>query len=203
MSKKQAIKGFKRMTFFPITKNTRTEYAVGEAISIDGVQEMSKDNIKTEKTIYADDEIYTNLVDWSGESVTITVAEMDLEKMATLGFGEYAQESKEFKHNPQGTNKEFAVSFACQKVDGDYRMFKYYNFVVTEVKEPSLKTKGESGDIQAYTITGTFKRRAKDDEYKLVKDGNDLTWLDTIEVVQEPPLEMSATSVKSKKVESV
>ena len=44
---KQAIKGFKRMTFFPITKNTRTEYEVGKAIPIEAVQEMSKEDIKS------------------------------------------------------------------------------------------------------------------------------------------------------------
>lgn len=202
MSGKQAIKGFKRLTFFPITKNTRTEYGVGNAIPINDVQEMSKEDIKTEKPVYADDSIYVNLVDWSGQKISITVAEMDLQKMATLGFGEYSEESKEFKHNPQGANKEFAVSFACEKVNGEYRMFKFYDFAITEVKESAIKTKGDSGDIQPYIITGTFKRRAKDDSYSVIKDGNDLTWLDTIEPTLS--LEMSATNGKTKKqVESV
>lgn len=180
---KQAIKGFKRMTFFPITKNTRTEYEVGEAIPIEAVQEMSKEDIKSEKTIYADDGIYLNLVDWSGQKISITVAEMDLVKMSTLGFGDYIEDNKEFKHNPQGKNKEFAVSFACEKANGEYRMFKYYDFVITEVKESAIKTKGDSGDIQPYVITGTFKRRAKDEQYSIIKDGTDLEWLDTIEVL--------------------
>ena len=202
MSGKQAIKGFKRLTFFPITKNTRTEYEVGEAIPINDVQEMSKEDIKAEKPVYADDGIYVNLVDWSGQKISITVAEMDLQKMATLGFGQYSEESKEFKHNPQGANKEFAVSFACEKVNGEYRMFKFYDFAITEVKESAIKTKGDSGDIQPYIITGTFKRRAKDDSYSVIKDGSDLTWLDTIE--PSPPLEMSATNGNAKKqVESV
>lgn len=202
MSTKQAIRGFKRLTFFPIEKNTTTEYQVGAAIEINDVQEMSKEDIKTEKQIYADDGIYLNLVDWSGQKISITVAEMNLEKMSTLGFGEYSQESKEFKHNPQGANKEFAVSFACEKVDGTYRMFKFYDFVITEIKESAIKTKGDSGDIQPYVITGTFKRRAKDGSYSVIKDDADLTWLDTIEA--DPPLEMSVTNGKSKKqVESV
>lgn len=202
MSKKKAIKGFKRLSFFPITKNTRTEYEVGEAIPIENVQEMSKEDIKSEKEIYADDTIYLNLVNWSGQTVSITVAEMDLQKMATLGFGEYTEGTGEFKHNPQGSNKEFAVSFACEIASGEYRMFKFYDFVITEVKESAIKTKGDSGDIQPYTITGTFKRRAKDEEYSVIKDGSDLTWLDTIEAPATE--EMTALNSKSKKqVESV
>lgn len=197
MSGKQAVRGFKRLTFFPITKNTRTEYEVGEAIPINDVQEMSKEDIKTENSIYADDGIYANLVDWSGQKVSITVAEMDLQKMATLGFGEYSEESKEFKHNPQGLNKEFAVSFACEKVNGEYRMFKYYTFVITEIKESGTKTKGNSGEIQTYVISGTFKRRAKDEQYSVIKDDSDLTWLDTIEA----PAVLSAKA--KKQVESV
>lgn len=196
MSTKQAIRGFKRLTFFPISKNTRTEYAVGEAISIESVQEMTKEDVKSENTIYADDTIYINLVDWSGQTVSITLAEMGLKKMADLGFGEFLEEKKEFKHNPQGLNKEFAVSFACEKANGEHRMFKYYNFVITEIKESAVKTKGGNGDIQPYTITGTFKRRLKDEQYCTIKDGTDLSWLDTI--VPADTLETSQLKAKTK-----
>ena len=156
------------MKFFPVTVNDTAAYATGTGFDLPNVQEMSQDADTSESKIYADDVIYLNMKSWNGLNTTITLAEMTLEMMSKLGFG--IMDTDELKWNPQGENKEFAVSFCCLMANGKYRMYKMYSFTVNEIKESGKKTKGDSGDINTYQIIGTFTARKKDMLPGVVKD---------------------------------
>ena len=184
MAEKIALQGLSRIKFFPVTANDTTAYTVGTGFDLPNVQEMSQDADTSESKIYADDVIYLNMKAWNGLNTTITLAEMTLDMMAKLGFGTVDTTSSELKWNPQGENKEFAVSFCCLMANGKYRMYKMYSFTVNEVKESGKKTKGGGNDINTYQIIGTFTARKKDMLPGVVKDSaseTDIAWLDTVE----------------------
>lgn len=185
-NKKIALQGFSGLKLFPVVKNTGSEYKVGEGFLLPEAQEMTKETDASETKIYADDKLYLNLKSWNGLNVTITVAEMTLEMMSKLGFGEIDPVTKALKWNPQGKNNEYALSFRCQNASGDYRMYKMYSFVVNEVNETGVKTKGDGSEINAYQIVGTFTKRAFDNSPGEIKDSEtpgDLVWLDEIKAV--------------------
>lgn len=183
MNKKIALQGFSRLKLFPVLKNGTTEYAVGEGFELPNAQSMTKETDATENKIYADDVLYLNMKSWNGMNATITLAEMTLEMLGKLGFGEYDDATATLKWNPQGINKEFACSYRCLMASGQYRMMKMFSFIVNEVKETGTNTKGSGGEINAYQLIGTFTARKCDDLPGEIHDGDDMDWLDTIEEV--------------------
>ena len=69
-------------------------------------------------------------------------------------------------------------------------MYKMFSFVVSEINESGIKTKGEGSEINAYQIAGTFTKRVIDDSPGEIKDTEsaaDLAWLDTIESLPTEP----------------
>jgi phi13 family phage major tail protein len=178
---KKAIHGFAGATLFPVLENSPELYTVGEAFRLPHVQEMTKEADVSSAKIYADDMLYLNNKNFNGYNVTITVAEMTLENMARLGFGEFDEESGVLTFDPQGTNPQFGLTFRCLRADGQYRMMRMYCFTVNEIKESGMKTKGDGGDIHAYQITGTFTYRHKDMRIGEIRDGADLSWLGSME----------------------
>ena len=192
---KQALFGFDRLKFFPVTKNDTSGYKVDAtgAFEVPNAQSMTKDVDSSENKIYADDGLYLNLKEWNGINSTITVAELSLELMEKLGFGEYDAASKTLKANPQGENKEFALTFRILRVDNTYRLFKIFSFTVNEIKESETSTKGSGGGINPYQIIGTFTGRKFDNRPFDVRDTEDSTditaaiaWLNAIESAGTP-----------------
>ena len=183
MAEKIALQGFSRVKLFPVLRNDASGYEAGEGFDLPWAQELSKEQDVTESKIYADDVLYLNMKSWNGLNSTITMAEMSLAMMAKLGFGEFSETENTLKWNPQGENKQFAVTFRCLRADGKYRMYKMYSFTVNEIKESGVKTRGESGDINTYQLVGTFAGRLLDNMPGEQKDSDgaaDLSWLDSV-----------------------
>lgn len=174
------LMGFDRLKLFPIVKNEAAAYEVGTGVAVPHVQNMTKEADVSEQKVYADDTLYLNVINFNGLNVEITVAEMDLANWAQLGFGEYDEATKTLKWNPQGTNKEFGMTFRCLMANGKYRMYRFYRFAVSTVTEGEMATKGEDAGVRPYTITGTLSQRALDNSMSEIHDGDDYSWLDTI-----------------------
>jgi hypothetical protein len=179
-AKKRALKGFDRLKLFPVTANTADAYAVDEGFNVPNVQGMTQDVNSTSETIYADDVIYLENTSWLGLNTTITLADMTLEDMSLLGFGTYDQATETLEWNPQGESKEFAATFRALMASGEYRMFRMYSFMVTEVRPTGLNTKGEGTGISAYQIIGMFTGRKVDGSPGAIHDGKETAWLDTV-----------------------
>ena len=178
-----ALQGFSRVKMFPVTKNDATGYKVGEGFDVPEAQEMTRDMDTSETKINADDRIYLNMKSWNGINSTITFVEMSLEMIAKLGFGTYDEDTGTLKADPQGQNKEYAMTFQCLMTDGSYRRYKMFSFKINEIKETGIKTKGDGSDINKYQMVGTFTGRVVDKSPYEVNDGTDTAWLDTIEPV--------------------
>lgn len=183
MAEKKALQGLKGVKFFEVVKNDASEYKTGDAIIMPEVQEMTREPDVGESKIYADDSLYINFKSWNGINATITFAEFTLEQYELLGFGKYDKDKKELKWNPQGENKEFAVSFLQARADHTYLMTKLYSFTVNEIKETNAKSKGTGGDINAIQVIGTFSKRKADDAPGMMHDGTDAEWADTIDQI--------------------
>jgi len=175
-----ALRGFSRLSLFPVLENTEENYEVGQRFSLPFAQSMTRDADVSRETIYADDQIYLDLTTWNGLRSTITLVEVALPMMARLGFGTYDEATDTLSWNPSGTNREFAMTFACERTDGKYRMYRMFSFMVSEISESQTATKGEGGSVSTYQLGGTFTGRKKDGLPSQIHDGADLEWLSMV-----------------------
>lgn len=180
------LKGFSKFSIFPILENTETSYKVGTRVPVISAQKLSKEEQSTEDEILADDEIWDIDSDVTGETVTITLAELSNELRAKLKGGTYNSETKTYSFKKGDVAPELACSYRGLLADGTYRMWKQYRFKVSKIKM-DLETKG-NGNKGGVEITGNFLNRSCDGLFYDIQDteeGNEgLSWLDTIAEVK-------------------
>lgn len=181
MSRKY-LKGFSKFSIFPILENTETTYKVGIRVPVISAQKLSKEEQSTEDEILADDEIWDIDSDVTGETVTITLAELSNELRAKLKGGTYNEETKTYSFKKGDVAPELACSYRGLLADGTYRMWKQYRFKVSKIKM-DLETKG-NGNKGGVEITGNFLNRSCDGLFYDIQDTEEgnagLTWLDSI-----------------------
>lgn len=180
------LKGFSKFNIFPILENTETSYKVGTRVPVISAQKLSKEEQSTEDEILADDEIWDIDSVVTGETVTITLAELSNELRAKLKGGTYNSETKTYSFKKGDVAPELACSYRGLLADGTYRMWKQYRFKVSKIKM-DLETKG-NGNKGGVEITGNFLNRSCDGLFYDIQDteeGNEgLSWLDTIAEVK-------------------
>lgn len=180
------LKGFSKFSIFPILENTETSYNVGTRVPVISAQKLSKEEQSTEDEILADDEIWDIDSVVTGETVTITLAELSNELRAKLKGGTYNSETKTYSFKKGDVAPELACSYRGLLADGTYRMWKQYRFKVSKIKM-DLETKG-NGNKGGVEITGNFLNRSCDGLFYDIQDteeGNEgLSWLDTIAEVK-------------------
>lgn len=180
------LKGFSKLSIFPVLENTETSYKVGERIPVISAQKLSKEEQAEEDEILADDEVWDTDTDVTGEDVTITLAELSNELRAKLRGGTYDETTKVYSFKKGDVAPELACSYRGLLADGNYRMWKQYRFKVSKIKM-DLETKG-NGNKGGVEISGKFLNRSCDGLFYDIKDSEtnaDLTWLDTIPTVPE------------------
>lgn len=179
------LKGFSKLTIFPLTENTLKKYLVGEGVEIPSAQKLSKEIDSEEDKIFADDEVWDIEKNVNGENFTLTLKELPNDLRAQLEGGKYDETSKEYDFSTTDNAPEFACTYRGLLADGTYRMFRQYRCKVNKIKM-DLETKGNSNN-GAVEIEGMFMPRACDNKLFTIKDteaGNaTLTWLDTIPAV--------------------
>jgi len=180
MADKLALQGLSRLGVFPVTQNDTEGYAVGTKLNIPFAQNLTKTPDVSSTKIYADDAIYLDMKSWNGINVDIVFAEMTLENIAELGFGEYDSAEKTLAYNPQGKNQEYALTFAVKQANDEYRMYCWFSFTVNEVVEGEHQTKGDGTEICTYTVRGTLTKRKFDDQPCKIHVGTDVAWLSTV-----------------------
>lgn len=180
------LKGFSKFSIFPILENTETTYKVGTRVPVISAQKLSKEEQSTEDEILADDEIWDIDSVVTGETVTITLAELSNELRAKLKGGTYNSETKTYSFKKGDVAPELACSYRGLLADGTYRMWKQYRFKVSKIKM-DLETKG-NGNKGGVEITGNFLNRSCDGLFYDIQDteeGNEgLSWLDTMAEVK-------------------
>lgn len=178
------LKGFSKLSVFPVLENTETSYKVGTRIPVISAQKLGKDEQATEDEILADDEVWDVDSNVTGENVTITLAELSNELRAKIRGGTYDETTKVYSFKKGDVAPELACSYRGLLADGNYRMWKQYRFKVSKIKM-DLETKG-SGNKGGVEISGKFLNRSCDGLFYDIKDtetNTDITWLDTIPTV--------------------
>ncbi|MDR2903253.1 MAG: hypothetical protein LBU77_01920 [Clostridiales bacterium] len=182
---KKALKGFSLLQLAPIVENTTTAYSIGEFFNMPEAQSLTQETDSSSEKVYADDALYLDNTEWNGINSTITFAEMTLEKLARLGFGTFDSATNTLKWKPQGSSLSYAATFRALTADGEYRMYRRYVFMVTEIRESGLNTKGQGTGIGTYQLIGTFTSRKIDDSPGEIHDGTDLAWLNAIDTAAQ------------------
>lgn len=185
------LKGFSKFSIFPILENTEETYKVGDRIPVISAQKLAKEEQVEEEEIYADDEVWDEDADVTGENVTLTLAELSNELRSQIRGGNYDAKTKVYSFKRGDVAPELACSYRGLLANGTYRMWKQYRFKVSKIKM-DLETKG-NGNKGGVEITGKFLNRSCDGLFYDIKDteeGNsDLNWLDTIEPVSSQKID--------------
>ena len=184
---KIALKGFSKFSIFPVTKNDGTTYTTGEKVAIPWAQSLTRDEARSEYTIFADDTIYDTGSDYTGTTIDVVFAELPLSLKAQLEGAAYDETEKEYIHATTDIAPEFALTFAGLMLSGEYRMFKYYVAKVVSIKS-DLQTKGDGTEIQTYTVSFRATQRIADNAIytKKESEGKVTTWLDVVDNI--PPV---------------
>ncbi len=158
MAKKRAATGFKGLALAPVTENTLTSYKTDVAEPLQFAGQMSRTAKESSTDLYYDDTLYAQIKEISGEEVEIRVAEVPLDKMADFGLGTFDAETQTLEGDFSIANKEFALRFVVDTVDGLPYYFNYRLFEMSNVKFDNFTTKKDSVTVCEVIITGVFKR---------------------------------------------
>ena len=192
MAKKRAIIGFTAVALAPVTENSITVYAAGEANSIQFAGSMTRTPKETKQDIFYDDSLYTQIQDVTGDDVEVRFAEIPLDKLAELGLGTYDEATGQLEADFNIAGQTFAFRCVANTIDGLPMYFNWRAFDLTGIRFDNFATKGASITVCEVIMTGVFKRpqlaSAKPNAIRQPKDdGSDLeacdAWLAAAETL--------------------
>ena len=190
MAKKKALIGFSNLGVIDDVTDEFDEYsAAGEKTSLVGAYSCSPTDNKPEYTIPADDGNYDEGAEWEDTDIDIDVREMELKNLAKMSGAEFDTTEDLQEEGTFDDPVPLALTFASLRRDQGYRLFRYY---VCKLMSYSVshQTKGESADVQNYTLHIKCLPRKVDNKIRGTKDiakGAALTWLNTIPGVTKTP----------------
>ncbi|HIU19853.1 MAG TPA: hypothetical protein IAC48_07325 [Candidatus Limiplasma stercoravium] len=158
MASKRAAIGFRGLALAPVTSNTLTSYVAGEGQALPYAGSMSRTVKENTTDLYYDDDLYAQVRSIAGEDVEIRMAEVSLETMASLGLGEFDEETNTLEADFAVSGREYALRCAVDTVDGLPFYFNYRVFQLTGIRFDNFATKGDSATVCEVIITGVFKR---------------------------------------------
>jgi len=158
MAKKRAIIGFKGVALAPVTQDSVTGYAAGEAVGIQYAGSMTRTPKESTQDLYYDDDLYAQLRDVSGDDVEVRFAEIPLAVLAELGLGTYDEASGTLEADFNVTGKTYAFRCVTNTVGGLPMFFNWRVFDMTGLRFDNFATKGASLNVCEVIMTGVFKR---------------------------------------------
>ena len=177
---KKYLKGFSNLGFLKVLANETGAYSVDTAYkSIPGGKSCAPTDNKTEFSIPADDGVWDSGSDWTDTTLVVTVVESELAILSELIGAEFDESMEE---STVDEAPEVALTFSALRVDGGYRLYRYYACKCTGYKV-SHTTRGESNDAQTYELTFKCTPRKSDNRIRGTKDveaGANLSWLKSI-----------------------
>lgn len=192
---KYALRGFANLSFFPVTKDTVTEYTATPKTPLIGARSCTTEDTRNEFKIPGDDGIYEQGSDYESTTLTIGVNEMQLKDLSTLIGADFEAVPGELNESEIDNAPAVALTYSALNIDGGYRMYRYYNAKLTAYRV-DLRAKLDTGnEVNQYQLTFLCSARQAPgtNNKKLVRttkdaeDATGLTWLDTIPAVTVSP----------------
>lgn len=183
MAKKRAIIGFKGVALAPVTENSITAYAAGEANSIQFAGSMTRMPKESQQEFYYDDDLYTQIKDVAGDEVEVRFAEIPLATLAQMGLGTYNEESGTLEADFNVAGRTYAFRCVTNTVDGLPMYFNWRVFDLTGIRFDNFASKGANLSVCEVIMSGLFKRPALASAKPYVirqpkEDGSDLAACD-------------------------
>lgn len=158
MAKKRAIIGFKGVALAPVTQDSVTAYATGEAMGIPYAGSMTRTPKESTQDLYYDDDLYAQLREVSGDDVEVRFAEIPLSMLAELGLGTYDEASGTLEADFAVVGKTYALRCVTNTVGGLPMFFNWRVFDMTGLRFDNFATKGSSLNVCEVIMNGVFKR---------------------------------------------
>ena len=158
MAKKRAIIGFRGVALAPVTQDTVTAYAAGEAVGIEFAGSMTRTPKEVSQELYYDDDLYAQLREVSGDDVEVRFAEIPLERLAELGLGTYDADTGTLEADFSVSGKTYAFRCVTNTVDGLPMFFNWRVFDLTGLRFDNFATRSGSPSVCEVIMNGVFRR---------------------------------------------
>lgn len=178
----KAIKGFSALRYWLVKANTVDEYKTETRVNIPGAVSCTMDRQSEEWQIFADDGIYDSGVDFKGDKLEITVAELGLALEAALDGADFDEESGVYSWGTNSVAPEIALGFRALKMDKTYRCVIYFSAKVLSIKI-DYQTKGQGNEPPKFVISALAMDRKCDNK---VLDKFDTASLDDLAWLENP-----------------
>ena len=186
---KIALKGFADLSYFPVSTNSPSAYAVGSRVALPGAQSCSPQDNRSSYEVLADDAIYDTGSDYKSTTLNIKVAEMELSSLADMLGSSYDKETGTLYEGAADSSAEVALAFSALRSDGGKRMYRYYNARLIAYKSEH-RTKGDGGEIASYELTFSCSGRLCDGRVRATRDtasaptATELAFLSTVDATE-------------------
>lgn len=158
MAKKRAIIGFKGVALAPVTENSITAYATGEAMSIQFAGSMTRTAKESQQEFYYDDDLYMQVRHVTGDDVEVRFAEIPLATLAQLGLGTFDEETGTLEADFNVTGRTYAFRCVTNTVDGLPMYFNWRVFDLTGIRFDNFAAKGANLSVCEVIMSGVFRR---------------------------------------------
>jgi len=169
--------GLRNLHYAILTEDSDNETTYGTMARISGMIQADIDVEAADNTLYADNAAYEAAVTTGKASVSLNIAELPLEQLASL-LGHTATNGEMLSKSTDEA-PYVGLAFEYTKNNGKKRFVKLFKGKFKEPKE-STKTKGESVEFQTPTIEGTFVARLSDSAWKKTADEEATGYTDSI-----------------------
>ena len=140
----------------PVTENSITAYAAGEASSIQFAGSMTRTPKESQQEFYYDDDLYTQVKDVAGDEVEVRFAEIPLATLAQLGLGTYSEETGTLEADFNVTGRTYAFRCVTNTVDGLPMYFNWRVFDLTGIRFDNFASKGSNLSVCEVIMSGVF-----------------------------------------------
>lgn len=157
MADKKAITGLRGIALAKIIENTATSYKAEEAsIAIPYAKSMTRTAKETSQDLYYDDTLYMSAKANLGEDVEMRFAEVELQKLETLGLGKYDSSTNTFEGNFNVVGKQYALCCIADTVSNLPMYMRWRSFDLTSIMFDSFNTRADSISVCEVIIKGTL-----------------------------------------------
>ncbi len=178
---KIALEGFADARYWPISANDKTTYTTGTMKEFVGARNLTKTDTSGEYTIPGDNKVYATGKSFKYQDMEFEVNELSIEMLAALAGYTYDSTTKSYKRKRTDKPIEFAFAYSAPLMDGGFRMWKHYCCLLLEVKVDHKTADPDNPEIQTYKLTIRNTYRVADDLIEWCQDGENTTWLNTID----------------------
>lgn len=161
MAKKRAFIGFSNVYLAPLLTDTEAKYETSAGTNYPYAGKLSRSAKESKTEIFYDDELYADINEILGLEVEITFAEMPVERLVSLGYGEVKNGILEAPLTIPP--KDYSLRCQANTISQLPTYLKWRKLTINSVQVGELQTKGSGVSVAEVSVKGFISHPRKDD----------------------------------------